>query len=115
MKKVAPYLILTLVFLFACNKEKIPPPDITDPGQLLFLGYGNRDVDCARCHGPEGQGGMQAPLITDAYENYTESQIKKIILDGKGSGADGMAGFQGELSPAELQLLLGFLKSLTAE
>lgn len=105
--------IVTACISLAC--ESGPPPDITDPGELLFLGYARKDVNCARCHGPQGQGGMQAPSVQEAFKKHGEDGILDIIELGKGEGEDAMPPFEGQLSEEELSALLRFLRSVQKE
>ncbi|MFQ5750814.1 MAG: c-type cytochrome [bacterium] len=92
--------------------ENKPPADITDAGQLLFLGYAKKDVNCSRCHGPEGQGGMLAPDIRNAFDKYEEDRILEIIEHGKGKGSNAMPPFKDKITQEEMAVLLQFLKTL---
>ncbi len=108
--------LLLLTLLFACAGCKNgPPPDMTDPGQLLYLGYTLKEVNCSRCHGPEGQGGSQAPALDSSFYKYTDDQILDIIEDGKGKGDDAMPPFEGQLSETDLDDLLRFLRTLKGQ
>ena len=99
-----------LLLLLACDKQ--PPPDIIDPAQLLFLGYTKKSVNCARCHGPAGQGGMFAPDIRKALRKYDEGEVVEFIRNGKGIGKEAMPGFGEDLTMAEIELLLGYLRKI---
>ncbi len=103
-------LILILLCILGC--ENRPPEGVTDPGQLSYLGYLKKEVNCARCHGPEGAGGTEAPDIRNAYNKYDEEKILDIIEYGKGEGSNAMPPFEGKLNEEELQMLLRFLKTL---
>ncbi|MFQ5616207.1 MAG: c-type cytochrome [Anaerolineales bacterium] len=85
---------------------------MTDPGQLIFLGYAKEDVNCSKCHGADGRGGMQAPDIRDVFTKYEEEVILDIIEFGKGEGTSSMPPFEGKITEEELQTLLRFLKTL---
>ena len=102
-------LFLLLAFL-GCEAK--PPPDMTDPGQLLFLGYTRKEVNCAKCHAPDGQGGQQAPDIRKVFEKYDAEKIARIIMEGKGLGDDAMPGFAEHLSREEVDFLVNFLRIL---
>jgi mono/diheme cytochrome c family protein len=104
------FLLLILLFVLGCEAK--PPEGVTDPGQLLYLGYLKKDVNCSRCHGPEGAGGTQAPDIRTVYRKLDQDTILDIIEYGKGEGSNAMPPFEGKLSETELRALLGFLKSL---
>ncbi|MFQ5706837.1 MAG: c-type cytochrome [bacterium] len=106
------HLAWLLLFWSACANK--PPADITDPGQLLYLGYGNKEVNCARCHGPEGQGGMQAPDIRNVFSKYDDDTVLDIIELGKGEGSKKMPPYEGKITEEELQELLRFLKTLSS-
>ena len=95
--------------------EAKPPADITDPGQLLFLGYAKKEVNCARCHGQNGAGGQEAPDIRTLFKKYDEEMVAEIIEVGKGEGPDAMPSFETQLNEEEISLLLKFLKSIQIE
>jgi mono/diheme cytochrome c family protein len=105
--------LISVLLLLSCAAD--PPSDITDPGQLLFLGYAKKEVNCSRCHGAEGQGGQDAPDIRDAFSKHTENDIIFFIENGKGEGKDVMPALEGELTEAELRYLLRFLKTLSQQ
>ncbi len=107
MKRI---LFLSLFFLTAC--EATPPPDMTDPGQLLYFGYAKKDVNCSKCHGPEGKGGSQAPDMRRAFSKYDDQKIMDFILHGKGLGLDSMPAFEENITADDLQNLILFIKSL---
>lgn len=104
------FILFGLLVAAGCKNE--PPSDMTDPGQLLYSGYTKKDVNCARCHGPEGQGGMQAPDIRNVFDKFTEDEIADMIDEGKGQGEKAMPPFENKLSEAEVQLLIDFLRKL---
>jgi mono/diheme cytochrome c family protein len=108
MQRLVILLQLVLLFLVGCKNE--PPPYITDPGQLLYLGYTKEGVNCGRCHGPEGQGGMQAPDIRSIFTKYDEDKIVEIIELGKGQGSNAMPPFEDKINEEELTALMDFLK-----
>lgn len=95
--------------------EAKPPADVTDPGQLLFLGYSKKEVNCARCHGQNGAGGPEAPDIRTLFKKYDEEMVAEIIAVGKGEGPDAMPPFEIQLKEEEIDLLVKFLKSIQAE
>ena len=110
------FIVLALLFcLFitlACERK--PPPDVTDPGQLLYLGFLKKDVDCSRCHGPEGQGGWKGPDIRGVFAKKDSMRIVTIIKEGKGK-EDDMPAFAGKLTDGEIRQLLTFLKTMIPE
>jgi mono/diheme cytochrome c family protein len=106
---IKPFQITLLLFV-GCQAN--PPAEITDPGQLLFLGYAKKEVNCSRCHGPDGQGGLDAPDIRAVFKKYDEEKIMNIIEFGKGEGKKAMPPFEGKITEEELTTLLKFLKTL---
>lgn len=88
-----------------------PPPDITHPGQIIYLGYKDTYASCARCHGKDGQGGMDGPEIRDAMIKFGREKVRKFILEGKGTGDDAMPGFRKELTDQEVEQILDFLET----
>lgn len=92
-----------------------PPADITDPGQLLYLGYTKKEIDCARCHGQNGAGGSEAPDIRSVFTKYDTEMVAEIIEIGKGKGPDAMPPFESQLTEEEVNLLVKFLKSIQIE
>ena len=95
--------------------EAKPPTDITDPGQLLFLGFVKKEVNCARCHGQNGSGGPEAPDIRTVFKKYDKEMLAEIIEVGKGEGPDAMPPFEVKLNEEEINLLVKFLKSIQIE
>jgi mono/diheme cytochrome c family protein len=102
-------ILLIAVGLTACEKK--PPPGVTDPGHLTYLGFGKKEVNCSRCHGPEGQGSWQGPDLRDVFTRNDSSKIVQTIKDGKGD-EDDMPAFGDKLSDQEIEKLMQFLKSL---
>ncbi len=100
---------ISLFLSFTCKTQ--PPAEVTDPGQLLFLGYAKDDVNCSRCHGPDGQGGTDAPELYKIFSKYDEQKVREIILEGKGLGKKTMPAFHEKLAPADLEALMKFLQS----
>jgi len=95
--------------------EAKPPADISDPGQLLFLGYAKKEVSCARCHGQNGAGSPEAPDIRTVFKKYDREMLADIIEVGKGEGPDAMPPFEAKLNEEEINLLVKFLKSIQIE
>ncbi len=103
-------LLLLIVMTQSCESK--PPADINDPGQLLYLGYAKKEVNCARCHGTAGEGGQDAPDIRNAFEEYSETDILFFIENGKGEGKNAMPALQGKVTDQEIQHVLKFLRTL---
>jgi len=70
---------------------------------------------CAMCHGPDGAG--QTPmgknlklrdLRSAEVQKQTDAELVKWIADGKGK----MPAYKGKLTPAEIDALVGFIRTL---
>ncbi len=94
--------------LFGC--ESGPPPGMTDPGELIYFGYVNKQAQCSRCHGDEGQGGMFGPKIHGALQKLGVDSVRAIIAHGKGEGDKRMPGLAKELTPSQIEEVIGFLR-----
>ena len=100
-------LLPWLLFLIACDSG--PPEDITDPGQLIFLGYKDKYTSCARCHGKEGRGGWNKPSIRNSIAKHGRAKVRQFIIEGKGTGDDTMPALQGYLTPEEIEQVLDYI------
>lgn len=101
--------MLPWIVVFACSST--PPPDITDPGQLIYLGYADKDVQCSRCHGPGGQGGMFGPSLRGSVRRLGVDSARQIIRFGRGAGDKRMEGLEGELSTLQIEQVIAFIKT----
>jgi mono/diheme cytochrome c family protein len=110
-KHAANIKIAFLAFsFFGC--ESGPPPGMTDPGELIYFGYANKQAQCSRCHGDEGQGGMFGPQIRGAVQKLGVDSVRAIIAYGKGEGDKRMPGMAKELTPSQIEQVIGFLRKL---
>lgn len=102
-------LLFISVLTFACKPS--PPPHITDPGQIIYLGYKDTYASCARCHGDEGQGSQQGPDIRNAISDLGRKEARKIIVFGKKSEEykEEMPAFGEELTPEEIGFVIDFI------
>lgn len=92
-----------------CAKTQAAPED----GPRLFA------VACARCHGPDGHGGVAGgPMGGPAPRNFadplfqaarTDDDLRHVIREGKGTG---MPPFRAALGPAEIDALVDHIRSL---
>jgi mono/diheme cytochrome c family protein len=98
-----------LSFYFFCC-ESGPPPGMTDPGELIYFGYVNKQAQCSRCHGDEGQGGMFGPPVRGAMKKLGVDSVRAIITLGRGEGDKRMPGMAKELMPAQIEQVIGFLR-----
>lgn len=106
--KFGSFLFLAL-WLLAC--ESAPPPGMTDPGELIYFGYVNKQAQCSRCHGDEGQGGMFGPQIRGAVKKLGADTVRAIIYHGRGEGDKRMPELAKELTPAQIEQVIGFLRT----
>lgn len=103
------YFIYFAVIIGIAACKSGPPPDITDPGQIIYLGYKDTYASCARCHGKEGQGNDKLPEIKNAIRKLGREKVRSVILKGKGIGDDAMPGFADDFAPREVEQILDFL------
>ena len=90
-----------------CKPE--PPPGMTDPGQIIYLGYKDTYYSCARCHGDEGQGSPDAPEIRNAVRELGRAEVREIIVFGKKKDDKKMPAFGEELTPEEITAVIDFI------
>jgi mono/diheme cytochrome c family protein len=95
--------------LLGCDSG--PPPEMTDPGALIYHGYANKDAQCSRCHGDEGQGGMFGPEIRQAVQKLGVDSIRTVIINGRGKGDKRMPDFEEELTAAQIEQVIRFLQT----
>jgi mono/diheme cytochrome c family protein len=69
-------------------------------------------ANCAVCHGAQAQGGITtAPRLAGVVKTkYPDVRVQRIIVS-QGTGA--MPGFQNKLTPAEIQAVVDYTRSLT--
>ncbi|MEK7728785.1 MAG: cytochrome c [candidate division KSB1 bacterium] len=98
-----------LFLLLACEAE--PPAHLKDPGQLIFLGFGrDREVQCSRCHGEEGTGGMFGPKLRGLVQRKGAEHVREIIRQGViEEGEEEMPPFGEKLSEEEIEQVIRFL------
>jgi len=84
---------------------------MTDPGALIYYGYINKDAQCSRCHGDEGQGGMFGPAIRDAAQKLGIDSARAVIINGRGKGDKRMPDFEEELTAAQIEQVLRFFQT----
>ena len=100
---------VALISLLACEAE--PPAHIKDPGHLTYLGFGrNREVQCSRCHGEEGTGGMFGPKLRGTVQRTGEERVRAIIQHGViEEGEEEMPPFMQHLTSEEIEQVIRFL------
>ena len=109
MIRVSKRALLVVVSLLGCEAQ--PPAHVTDPGHLTFLGFTNREVQCSRCHGDEGQGGMFGPTLRGVVQKHGGGYVRKTILYGKGKGDDSMPAFKDQLTEEQIDQVIKFLST----
>jgi mono/diheme cytochrome c family protein len=73
-----------------------PPYRIVD-GKVdagTYNGYRRYNAQCSQCHGPDGVGSSFAPSLIAA--SLPPEEFRKIVLEGRRSGASVMKGFAGD-------------------
>lgn len=99
-------MVWVMVVAAACGKDKAPMD-----GARLFA------AACARCHGPEGRGGVPAAPNAPVPRNFvdpafqaarTDADLRRTILEGKGTG---MPPFKAALAPDEIDALVAHLRT----
>ena len=105
-------LVIALGFGGAgCEKKPIDPAQ----GKSLFASA------CARCHGPEGAGGLAlfdgGPAPRNFHDHafnasHTDEQIKLTIVNGKGVG---MPAFGTTFTDAQLDALVAYVRGFDPE
>jgi mono/diheme cytochrome c family protein len=106
------YMIILATFLILARCKPAPPPGMTDPGQIIYLGYKDTYASCARCHGDEGQGTSDAPEIRNSIAELGRKEARKILVFGKSKSKDWneeMPAFGEELTPEEIGYVLDFI------
>ena len=103
-------LLMCFVNFYACKPS--PPAHITDLGHLTYLGFTNSDVQCSRCHGDKGTGGMFGPIIRDIVQQKGKLYVTKTIIDGKGIGDARMPAFKGILTSEQIDQIVLFVATL---
>ena len=101
-------IIATVVTLFAI-------PVFAQSGKHNGPGAAIFQEQCIVCHGPNGRAqtetGMKvgaADLTSDAVQQQSDSQLSKIIQDGKGK----MPAFEGKLTDDEVRAVIGYIRQL---
>ncbi len=103
-----PLLFALCALLFASCAPK-PPAHMNDPGQLIYLGYTNKEANCSRCHGEEGQGGMSGPKIRGVLQKKGADHVRETIRHGKGEGDDKMPALGEQLTAEQIEQVIRFL------
>ena len=84
---------------------------MTDPGELIYFGYVNKQAQCSRCHGDAGQGGMFGPKIYGAVQKLGVDSVRAIIHNGRGEGDTRMPGLAEELTLEQIEQVITYLQT----
>jgi mono/diheme cytochrome c family protein len=87
-----------VVLLFANEPDDAPA---ASGGQELYTS------SCARCHGPEGEGGLGPRLAGEVVDEYpdVEDQVA-VVRDGPGS----MPSFRDRLTPEQIRAVVDYTR-----
>jgi mono/diheme cytochrome c family protein len=88
-----------VVLLFANEPDSAPAAATT--GKEIFT------ANCARCHGPDGEGGIGPRLAGTVVEEYPDIEDQAaIVRDGRGS----MPSFANRLTPEQIQDVVAYTR-----
>lgn len=90
----------------------IPAPDvpIATTAESIALGAELYAANCARCHGPEGQGTPRAPALNvKSFLTETNDQAIELIVTG-GVPGTAMPAWGDRMSAANIQAIVGFIR-----
>ena len=95
----------------------VPEPERPVPvtAESLALGESLYAQNCARCHGPEGQGSQRAPALNvqEFLTQTSDPAIQQIIT--MGVPGTGMPAWADRMTDAQIQAVVGFLRSWEPE
>ena len=98
MVALAPALALVLA---ACGADSEPGGGGGEENQ----GETVYSANCARCHGPDGEGGVGPQLGDGAVEaNLTLEEHTEVVTNGR----NGMPAWEGQLSPEEIDAVVQY-------
>lgn len=107
-------LLVTLAFSFGCARQapSMQPAVTQPPGARLF------EANCAGCHGFGGEqaitmaGGHRIQFTDPAWQKaHSDEDIKTIVRQGRGA----MPAFETTMTDAELNELVGYIRTLAKE
>lgn len=90
----------------------IPAPNapIATTAESIALGGDLFAANCARCHGPEGQGTPRAPALNvKSFLTETNDQAIELIVTG-GVPGTAMPAWGDRMSAADIQAIVGFIR-----
>lgn len=90
----------------------IPAPDVPIPTTAESIARGGElyAANCARCHGPEGQGTPRAPALNvKSFLTQTNDQAMQLIISG-GVPGTAMPAWGDRMTEADIQAIVGFIR-----
>lgn len=90
----------------------IPAPDVPIPttAESIALGGDLFAANCARCHGPEGQGTPRAPALNvKSFLTQTNDQAMQLIISG-GVPGTAMPAWGDRMTESDIQAIVGFIR-----
>lgn len=90
----------------------IPAPNVPIPTTAESIARGSElyAANCARCHGPEGQGTPRAPALNvKSFLTQTNDQAMQLIISG-GVPGTAMPAWGDRMSQADIQAIAGFIR-----
>jgi mono/diheme cytochrome c family protein len=101
------WLLLGLLGAGCMAGVQLAKEQVQHPGQLLFNGYVQPEVDCYVCHNGDGRGSGRGPDLSARVANLPDEAILKVI----DRGAAFMPAYRGRASPEEQAQLVAWLRS----
>jgi mono/diheme cytochrome c family protein len=118
--KLTPDEVTSLVTLIQRWDEiplgTIPAPDVPIPTTAESIARGSElyAANCARCHGPEGQGTPRAPALNvKSFLTQTNDQAIEQIISG-GVPGTAMPAWGDRMTSADIQAIVGFIRQWEA-
>ena len=126
LSRLALVTIAIALFTVGCSKSdhvtRVTPPTMpavspqpSGTPNKFAVASGNFAKNCAKCHGPEGEGGTGEvegkkikgpPLSRGPALRHSDADFTKQIT----KGGDGMPAFVDKLSPEEIDALVAFIR-----
>jgi mono/diheme cytochrome c family protein len=100
-----------MAFLVVLQAATAVAAPLDQPGRSLF------NSNCASCHGQNGTPtavgkSLNAPEMSlKAVQTQTDAELQQIIANGKGN----MPPFNGRLSDAQINSLVGYIRTLSGQ